>query len=388
MAYDDGTKFQVIFIGNYTDDVTYNRIVQKKIRDLSQASRLFQKRFIDSMARQDIVLKAVSIVPASSSMDLPDFFEERNIEVEVVSLEYGNVLSTFVAIKKLKSIVRELGDVGTSIVMYAVNPVGIIPILTMKNKFNLSLITICPELPQFRRYKRNIKNEIKRWTLRYFNRKFDKYIIFSEEMRKYLPKGKKYMLLEGFAPEVCQKPKTRKKNIALYAGGLAEDNGIRMMIEAAHRSELIDELWICGTGAALEYVKQKTDDKVKYLGRLSNEEVLRYESKAKVLLNVRDPQNELTRFSFPSKILEYMSAGGITISSKLIGIPQEYFAHMVCLEEYSVEGLKFAFDKVFSMSDAEYIQFTEKALLFVQTKQAEQRSREILNFILDKKELL
>lgn len=221
----------------------------------------------------------------------------------------------------------------------------------------------------------------------YFNCRFDKYIVFAEGMQEYLPKGKPCMLLEGFAPERIQKPHIRDNNIAMYAGGLAEDNGIRMMIEAAHKSEFIDELWICGVGDRLEYVKENAGDKVKYLGRLTNDEVISYERRAKVLLNVRDPDNELTKFSFPLKVLEYMAAGGIVISSKLQGIPKEYYQYVELIEEYNAKELAKKMDKVFSMPGMAFKEKTENALEFIKAKSAESRCRDVLHFVLSSDEM-
>ena len=153
------------------------------------------------------------------------------------------------------------------------------------------------------------------------------------------------------------------------------------MIEAAHMSKLIDELWICGIGAALDYVKSHQDDKVRYLGRLTNEKVVNYEKQAKILLNVRDPKSELTRFSFPSKILEYMASGGIVLSSNLPGIPQEYYQHIVSLKDYSPEELAYRMDKIFEMSDPEFLSASKAASDFISRKTAEKRCCEIIEFI-------
>lgn len=371
---------KIIFIGNYTDDATYQTITQHEIRDLSQAARLFQQRLINSMADLSGDFTAITVLPTDGRIQLPEIITENTTDIKVVPVENASVGSVLHAMKRICDLVKQSGR-DTHVLMYAVNPIALIPLLKIRKEYELTLITICPELPKYRRYKKTFKNDIKRIIFDYYNRRFDKYIVFADAMREYLPKRKPCMLLEGFAPDVIQTPAIRDNNIALYAGGLAEDNGIKMMIEAAHKSKYIDELWICGVGECLDYVKDSVDSRIKYLGRLTNEEVIEYEKKAKVLLNVRNPENELTRFSFPSKVLEYMSAGGIVVSSKLQGISEEYFPYLEILDNYSADGLASAMDKVFKLSDADYLEWIAEATSFIKTKSSKQRAKDVIHFI-------
>lgn len=371
---------KILFVGNYTDGATYQYITEKGIRDLSQAARLFQERLINNLADKTNYFRAVSILPTDTEKNFPNTIQINQVIIDIIPVKNGSVGSTIQAMKRVRDIVIKSGR-DTRILMYAVNPIAMIPLLKLKKKYALSLITICPELPQFRRYKKSLKNDIKRKVFDYFNQRFDKYIIFADAMREYLPKEKPCMLLEGFAPETIQKPQVREKNVAMYAGGLAEDNGIRLMVEAANKSKLIDELWICGVGECMEYVKSADNNKVKYLGRLTNSEVLSYEKQAKVLLNVRNPENDLTKFSFPSKILEYMASGGIVISSKLDGIPTEYNEYIELIKDYSSDGLAIAMDKIFGMDDVLFLKRTESASNFVLAKGPDKRAADIMAFL-------
>ena len=372
---------KLIFIGNYTDDATYKLITEKCGHNLSQAARLFQQRLINSLSEKNINFEAMSVLLSNKCVIIPESFTDLNTIVEAIPVSTTSMRTIAKAMSGIKKRFNEERSENILVLMYAISPIALIPLLRLKRKREITLITICPELPQFRRYKKNIGSYIKRKIYEYLNRKFDKYIVFSDAMREYLPNGKPCMLLEGFAPDSILQPQVREKNIAMYAGGLAEDNGIRMMIEAAHKSKYIDELWICGVGACQSYVEQNTDSKVKYLGRLPNTEVLEREKLAKALLNIRDPRNDLTRFSFPSKVLEYMAAGGIVISSKLSGIPKEYDQHIKLLEEYTASNVAANLDEIFRMSDTEFLNKTGAASKFVESKTANQRADSILKFI-------
>lgn len=373
----------ILFIGNYTDNETYKLITENGVRDLSQASRLFQERFILQLSRECPDFKAISIVPSRSDLSIPDSIYLENIQLQTVCLDQSKLAQYKEAMKQVTEIVLgclvKYGHV--NVVMYAINPIALLPLLKLRIRNNIEITTICPELPEFRRYRKTVKNEIKRNIFRILNRSFDKYILFSESMSEYIPSKKKCIVLEGFAPEISCNAIRSKKNIAMYAGGLAADNGIQLMIEAANRLDTLDELWICGVGDCQNIVENSVNEKICYFGRVDNKTVVNMENQATVLLNLRDPSDPLTRFSFPSKIMEYMASGTLVLSTKLMGISKEYYDYIYVLEDYTVEGVCKLLNEMFSINEDEYKAHCTKALKFIETKRASNRMREILSFL-------
>ena len=59
-----------------------------------------------------------------------------------------------------------------------------------------------------------------------------------------------------------------------------------------------------------------------------------------LLVNPRPTDEEYTNYSFPSKTLEYMSSGTYTLSTRLGGVPEEYFAHLGVIEDYTSSGIR------------------------------------------------
>lgn len=373
---------KILFIGNYTDEATYQIITQQGIRDLSQAARLFQQRLINSLAEQSDDFRVISVLPTDSRIHLPETITEKKTDIKVVPVANGSVGSMLQAMKRIRELVKKSGR-DTRVLMYAVNPIALLPLLQMKKRYDLELITICPELPIFRRYRKTITNRAKRFLLKTLNEKFDKYILFSEPMKDYLPPNRKYMVIEGFAPDNLYEPIKKEKNIAMYAGGLAADNGIELMLKVAERSESIDELWICGVGDCRELVENNTSCKIKYFGRLENFQVIELERKAKVLLNLRNPEDPLTSFSFPSKVLEYMSSGTLVLSTKLNGISKEYYNYIVTVDDYTLEAITDSLEMIFNMNDDKYLEMTKKASEFIKKKTSIYRIKELLKFVGD-----
>lgn len=73
-----GMSQKIIFIGNYTDEATYQIITQHEIRDLSQAARLFQQRLINSLEEQSDNFRAISVLPTDNRIHLRDYQREED----------------------------------------------------------------------------------------------------------------------------------------------------------------------------------------------------------------------------------------------------------------------------------------------------------------------
>lgn len=63
------------------------------------------------------------------------------------------------------------------------------------------------------------------------------------------------------------------------------------------------------------------------------------QQQATLLVNPRKGHEEYTKYSFPSKTMEYMASGTPTIMYKLPGLPIEYEEYLVLLPDNSQETL-------------------------------------------------
>ena len=119
-----------------------------------------------------------------------------------------------------------------------------------------------------------------------------------------------------------------KENYFLYSGTLDRRYGIRNLLDSFVGSGIENfDLLICGDGDDRKYVEKmaSTYPRIKFLGQLDRSVVLNFQRDAKLLINPRNNESAFTKYSFPSKVIEYMSSGTPVLMYELDGIPEEYY---------------------------------------------------------------
>lgn len=146
------------------------------------------------------------------------------------------------------------------------------------------------------------------------------------------------------------------KRICLYAGSLHRQYGIEMLVNA-FRSLAPEnaELHIYGTGDYLGELQKITESggPVRYCGVLPGDEIVKKEQEAILLINPRPGTGEFTRYSFPSKNIEYMASGTAVLTAALPGMPAEYTPYVYIFEDESEAGLKKKLEELLAKSDNE-----------------------------------
>lgn len=256
------------------------------------------------------------------------------------------------------------------VLTYATNPLHVIPLLMLRKRYQFQVVTLCSEVTIFRRKeKSSLISRISRKVSSFLDNSFDGYVLLSKYMNEVVNKKKRpYIVMEGVAKEPPQFDNLIKRKAVLYAGGLTEDNGIQILMDGFLQAEIDDlELWICGTGPMEEVVQSYAEQnaKIRYLGIVSNQQVQRLEQEAELLIAPRFSENEFTKYSFPSKTIEYMSTGTPTALTRLKGIPDEYFEYAYVLEEETSDGVEELLKEVFKSTSEDLEQIGKNAKKFV-----------------------
>jgi glycosyltransferase involved in cell wall biosynthesis len=169
----------------------------------------------------------------------------------------------------------------------------------------------------------------------------------------------------GLQPASSQ---TTREKIILYSGALNAINGIDLLIRAFR---LLPDpqyrLHVFGRGPMepLLHEAAEQDKRILYGGVLPNSEIRRRQVQATVLVNPRPSDREITQYTFPSKLLEYIASGRPTVTTALPGIPEEYYPYVFLARDETPEGLASAIRGVCERDQIELTEFGERARQFV-----------------------
>lgn len=187
------------------------------------------------------------------------------------------------------------------------------------------------------------------------------YVFLTEQMNSLLnPNNKSYMVVEGicdqkmekFKPIICRTEKIK----CFYAGQLNARYGLKMLVEGFIKANITDaELHLYGTGPYVPELESLCEEhkNVVYHGTVFNDVIVRAELEADLLINPRPTHEEFTKYSFPSKNLEYMASGTATLTTRLPGMPEEYLPYVYLIEEESADGIAKALEYVLGLSREE-----------------------------------
>lgn len=176
--------------------------------------------------------------------------------------------------------------------------------------------------------------------------KFTHYVFLTEQMNAVVnTHHSPYIIMEGLVDgETIEKTinqEVSSKRIVLYAGGLHERYGLKLLTEAFMQTDLPDaELWLYGSGPFANELPEyeHEDSRIHYWGIQPNEVIVEAERKATLLVNPRPTHEEFTQYSFPSKNMEYMVSGTPLLTTKLPGMPKEYYPFVFLFDEETTKG--------------------------------------------------
>jgi len=144
------------------------------------------------------------------------------------------------------------------------------------------------------------------------------------------------------------------------------------------------ELHIYGYGPMADAVAAAAaiDRRIRFFGRVPAKEVRERQARATVLLNARPSSLVISRYTFPSKVLEYMAAGRPTISTMFPSLPNDYRKHLYLLRTESAAELAELIQEVCSQSSAELEKVGRNAREFARgTKNWKVQGKSVYEFI-------
>lgn len=305
--------------------------------------------------------------------------DSKDINIGFCNLTGWKWISRYHSTKKVvKEWAKSEGDKEKVLLIYALTtPFANIAEYVKRKYKHIKVCIVVPDLPdymytgsssgrkKFYRFAKNVEIKIIRKCIR----NVDCYVLLTDAMKEWFKTPITYTVVEGIsvdAEKSTEEDLAQKKKRILYAGGIKEEYGVVDLARAF--AKINDPLWeleIYGDGPGVAAIKELSKDcpGIKAMGRAANAVVVAAQKDSSLLVNPRKNQI-FTKYSFPSKILEYMSSGTPMMGYMLDGMPPEYKGNFFAIEE-SDDGLEKTLRAVMSMRDEERVAMGKKAKAFV-----------------------
>ena len=364
---------RVIYVSNLCLPKVYEGLFEDKRLKSSEAVQKYHRIMAEGFALNGCEVISLGVVPAN-----------KNVRKKLISLPDGELNG--VKYKHLKTI-------NLPIIKQLLNAVGVyFNVINYGNKESFVIcdglsylaskaaaiacklkkiksVVIITDLPEF--LVGNNKKAVRRY--RELFDKFDGYVLLTEEMAVKLGyQDKPYVVIEGQVDSLEKREileeKQYDKKIVMYAGIVRKLYGLKILVEGFIKADLPNyELHIYGNGDYADEIDEisKRNNNVKHFPSQPNATIVEKEKRAFLLVNPRPTNEEYTRYSFPSKNMEYMVSGTAVLTTDLPGMPGEYKQYVSLIEDETEEGVCTAFKQITKLNETEIIEKGKEARDFV-----------------------
>lgn len=381
------------------------QILKKAPSGVNNAVNIFQWALLDGFLKNNCTnMTIINCLPVGTwprlyrQLILKDRLWNYNgieaYEIGCINLPF---LKQYYRYRKAKQLLREITNSGDVVILYSAFLPFLKAIATLPK--GISKVVIVTDLPEYydlgntsiiRQFLRKRQNAI---IYNAFTR-FNKFILLTEQMAMAIKVGTRpYLIVEGIIQ--CSEVKEQKQNnnadgekVIFYSGTLNNKYGINSLLDAfrlIHMNNI--ELWICGSGEAEEKILSQSniDSRICFFGFCSRERVAELRGQATVLVNPRTNNGDYTKYSFPSKTMEYMASGKPVVMYKLDGIPDEYDKYLNYVTGSTSESLSNTIKYVLENLDEANQKASAARTFILKNKNSKKQVEKILDFLGNKK---
>lgn len=386
----------VLFLGGVFDETMEKEILNKSKGTVQYAANKFQWNLINGFLEIDSLKLTILSAPFIGSFP-KDYVDikytglksvyKNKVECNYVGFNniwgYRSISRKNNLIKSIKNFALNKSN-NKSIIVYSPHtPFLQAAVYAKKIDPSIHICLVVPDLPQFMNLNINrtfIYDILKRIDINMFeesSKYVDSFVLLTEPMKSKLNAGDRpYVVVEGVVnagknndeDQINDLQNTEDIMTVVYTGTLNKKFGVINLAESFHNANIKNvHLKICGKGDSEEIIREyvSRDQRIKFLGQVSNNEAVELQKKATVLVNPRQNNEEFTKYSFPSKNMEYLLTGRPVIAYKLDGIPDEYDNYFYYVENDTVESLTRKIEEVLLMEKEKRNEFGAKARSFV-----------------------
>lgn len=359
-------KMKVLFLGGVFADENEQEIIDNSLRAVEYSANVFQKKLIDGFQRNYEDFRVVSApfigaYPIAYKKAWFKGFSKPQTAYSYVHFNNAWGIRNFSRANALKKAIKDFiqdEEKEKQIIVYSVHTPFLEAAAYAKRKDpNIHVSLIAPDLPQYMNLEKQTwlyriakYFDIKRFNK--YNKQMDAYVLLTEAMTELLDvHGRPYVVQEGIMDERQLKEcaqKTPKKaeesglKYVVYTGKLYEKFGVKNLVDAFCKIENPNyRLTLCGNGDCVAYIQEKAkqDERILFMGQVTPTVAEEWMKKAAVLVNPRTDNEVYTKYSFPSKTVEYLRSGNPVVGYKLAGMKDCYRDFLCVPKDDSVDAL-------------------------------------------------
>lgn len=366
---------KVIFLGGILLDSQIEAIEASSKVVVQHAANALQKAFIRGLMDNNIkpVIVNLPFIGSFPRADRRYFFpavrDSLFGETTVIGQSFNNLplirgYSRYQgALKGLREACQ--GDDSPIIVVYSAHLPFIHAALALKKERPATRIClILPDFIEFMGQPRGLRKALISLEAAEFYRAskaVDYFVTLTNHMAERLNLNRdRYVVVEGIfdshSDDFERSWPTEQGPIFAYTGTLASRYGILDLLDAfAAVDTPAARLRICGDGDARPLVEAAAnrDQRITFYGQVPRPQALRLQAESHIVVNPRPAEGEYTKYSFPSKTMEYLASGRPVVMHWLPGIPDEYRQYLTVPPTGGAMGLADAMRSLASMENSE-----------------------------------
>jgi glycosyltransferase involved in cell wall biosynthesis len=239
-----------------------------------------------------------------------------------------------------------------------------------------------------------LKARLRRIELRislFLMKRVSKVVALTRYLAEDFAPGRPYLVMEGIVDESesrtsrdPSRSRPKLQTTIVYTGSLDARCGIENIVKAIRllkRSDVLFDVYGCGDYEQELIRACSQDARIRYRGYVTSQEALRAQREADFLINARSPDDEYTRYSFPSKTLEYLLSGTPLITTLLPGMPSEYRDYVLPIDDNDPQTIAASLERAIALGEEQRRTLGYRAMEFAKTRDYIVQGKRVAAFI-------
>ena len=325
----------------------------------------FHNKFIRSLAISQPV-EVVSVRPINANFKQKTLHSasrlENNITWNYVKVSSSRVDKLLCLLSRISKTLEDKIDKDSVIFVDVLNRALLKASIKAANKYGCKAIGVCTDNPH------NISFVDSNYASDVLNlcNKLDGYVVLTDKLAAlFNPNNKPCLVIDGLTENIdCESNIRIKGDYLFFGGSLMRKYGVYNLIDAFRKLDDPDlKLVICGhheEEGFISYIKPTPN--ILYLGALPYQDVNYVQKHALIAINPRPIDPQIDEYSIPSKTLEYLSNGVLTICVNNLLLKERYESAIIWAKTGDVEDLYNSLKEALSLSDKEKEKFINNGI--------------------------